>query len=153
MKLSYFIPVLFLAATPAVADQANVDIRANVPGTCTIEAVNPIDFGDLDQSTAAPDRTAPGDVRYWCSKGLQYTVEMGHGSNYQGNKRRMKGQANTNSSDYLPYELTANSALGGNGRGPNTPETFRMTGKVKGPDYNAVSVGAFLDTVVITISP
>jgi spore coat protein U-like protein len=140
-------------ALPALADQSSVDVRANIRGTCKIDAVNPVDFGDLDQGASAPDRTAPGDVRYWCSKGLQYSVTIGIGNNAQGTARRMKGQATTNSSEFLPYEIVADSALSGNGRGPQTPETFRMTGKVKGPDYNSLSVGAFLDTLVVTISP
>jgi spore coat protein U-like protein len=145
--------MLLLAVAPAYADQANVDVRANILGTCKIDSTQPVDFGDLTQSTAAPDKTAPGSVRYWCSKGVQYTVTIGNGNNYQGNTRRMKGQANTNSSEFLPYELTANSAMGGNGHGPNSPDQFQMTGKVKGPDYNNASVGGFLDTVVVTISP
>ena len=149
-------PVLaFLALVPltVAADQANVEIRANILGTCKIESVQPIDFGDLEPSTSPADKTAPGTVRYWCTKGAPYTVTLGNGSNYLGSTRRMKGQASTNSTEFLAYEITADSALTGTGVGPNTPVDFAMTGKVKGPDYNAVSVGGFLDTVIVTILP
>jgi spore coat protein U-like protein len=148
-------PCLLLAAfaLPAVADQANVDVRANIRGTCKIESVTAVDFGDLDQSTTAPDRTAPGTVRYWCSKGLTYDIDIGLGNNASGTNRRMKGQASTNATEFLPYQLTADSALRRTGNGPQTPVTFQMTGTVRGADYNVVSVGGFLDTIIVTVSP
>jgi spore coat protein U-like protein len=89
-------------------------------------------------------------VRYWCSKGAPYTVTIGNGNNYSAG-RRMKGQSSTNSAEFLAYEVLADTALTGTGIGPNTPVDFRMTGKVKGPDYNSVSVGGFIDTLVVTI--
>ena len=144
--------VALIALLPLVAfaDQASVDVRANIRGTCRIDSMVAIDFGDLEQSTAPTDKTAPGSVRYWCSKGAPYTVTIGNGNNYSAG-RRMKGLSSTNSSEFLPYEVLADSALTGTGVGPATPVDFRMTGKIKGPDYNAVSVGGFLDTLSVTI--
>jgi spore coat protein U-like protein len=151
---AFLVPLVAAAlAGPALADQTNVDVRANIRGTCKVESATAVDFGDLDQGVSAPDRTGPGTVRYWCSKGLTYNVTMGNGNNAEGTNRRMKGQASTNSSEFLPYQLTADSPLTGTGRGPQSPETFQMTGTVKGTDYNVVSVGGFLDTVVVTVSP
>jgi spore coat protein U-like protein len=141
-------------AFPALADQTNVDVRASIAGTCKVVSVTAIDFGNLEQGATAPDRTSPGTLSYWCSKGLTYNVSLGNGNNYDGTTRRMKGQASTNAADYLPYQVMADSLLAGRtGRGPATPETVTMTGTVKGADYNNVSVGAFLDTIVVTVSP
>jgi spore coat protein U-like protein len=145
--------ILIALALPAAADQANVDVRANIKGTCKIESIASIDFGDLEQGTTASDRTAPGTVRYWCSKGLTYNITVGDGNNSDGTTRRMKGQASTNASEFLPYQVVADSAITGTGRGPQTPENFQMTGTVRGPDYNVVSVGGFLDTIIVTVSP
>ena len=137
----------------AFAADTSVDVRANIKGTCVIDTVTAIDFGDLEQGTTAADRTAPGSVRYWCTKGLVYNVTMSAGSNASGTVRRMKGQATTNSTEFLPYELTAGSPATGTGRGPTTPETFTINGSVRGADYNSLSVGGFMDTVVVTIAP
>jgi len=140
-------------ALAAAADDASVDVRANIKGTCVIDLVTTIDFGDLQQGTTAPDRTAPGSVRYWCTKGLKYTVALGDGNNNQGNKRRMKGVATTNSTEFLPYDLTSDAPASGTGAGPTTLATVNLTATVRGADYNALSVGQFKDTVVVTIAP
>jgi spore coat protein U-like protein len=141
------------SSLPAIAAESSVDVRANIKGTCVIDQVTAVEFGDLQQGTTAPDRTAPGSVRYWCTKGLAYTVAIGTGSNAQGEIRRMKGVATTNSTEYLPYTLTSGSAASAVGVGPATPVTLTLTGAVKGTDYNVLSVGQLKDTVVVTIAP
>ena len=137
----------------AVAADASVDVRANIKGTCVIDQVTPIDFGDLEQGTTAPDRTVPGTVRYWCSKGLVFTITTGNGNNASGTQRRMKGVATTNSTEFLAYTLSPDVPASGTGAGPATLMTLTLTGSVRGADYNALSVGQFLDTVVVTIAP
>ena len=144
---------LVAIALPAAAADKQVDVRANIKGTCVIDLATAVDFGDLEQATTAPDRTAPGSVRYWCTKGLAYTVTMGNGNNASGTQRRMKGIATTNSTEFLAYDLTAGSPATGTGAGPAAPVTFTMTGTVRGANYNVLSVGQFMDTVVVTIAP
>jgi spore coat protein U-like protein len=145
----------FLLSIPlcAIAADASVDVRANIKGTCVIDLVTMIDFGDLEQGTTAPDRTAPGTVRYWCSKGLVFTITTGNGNNASGTQRRMKGVATTNSTEFLPYTLAPDAVLSGTGAGPAAPVTHTITGTVRGADYNALSVGQFSDTVIVTIAP
>jgi hypothetical protein len=65
----------------------------------------------------------------------------------------MKGQAATNSTEYLAYDLTGATAATRTGVGPATPETLTLTASVRGADYNTLSVGALMDTVVVTIAP
>jgi spore coat protein U-like protein len=144
---------LFVVALPAAAADTPVDVRANIKGTCVIDLVTAIDFGDLEQGTTAPDRTSPGSVRYWCSKGLVYTVTIGNGTNASGSQRRMKGQASTNSAEFLPYDLTSDAPPTGTGAGPAALATVALTATVRGADYNVLSVGQFLDTVTVTIAP
>jgi len=153
-KLAIVIGTATLAcAFSATAAESNVDVRANIKGTCVIEQVTAVEFGDLQQGTTAPDRTAPGSVRYWCTKGLVYTVGISKGANASGDIRRMKGVATTNSSEYLAYTLTTSSPASATGVGPATPVTLALTGTVKGTDYNVLSVGQLKDTVVVTIAP
>jgi spore coat protein U-like protein len=144
---------LVALAFSASADQARMDVNAELIGICKVDSMTPIDFGDLEQGSTAPDRVAPGSVRYWCSKGQRYTIKLDDGANPQAvGARRMKGQASTNSTEYLPYELRPRRESG-TGLGPQAPEVFEMEAEVKGRDYNTLSVGGFLDTVVVTISP
>jgi len=142
-----------VCALPAAAATTNLDVRANVKATCVIDQVTSIDFGDLNQGTTAPDRTAPGSVRYWCTKGATYTVATGNGNNASGTQRRMKGVATTNSTEFLPYTLTSDAPASGTGAGAAAPATVTFTAGVKGTDYNVLSVGQLKDTVVVTITP
>ena len=142
-----------LIATAAYADTANLNVNANILGTCVIQSVQSVSFGDLQQGTTAPDKTAPGAITYWCTKGASYTVNLGLGNNPSGTTRRMQGQATTNSAEFLPYDLVSDSPTSGTGKGPAAPETHNVTGTVRGADYNALSVGGFQDTVIVTITP
>ena len=152
MKRLVAIGAASLAAV-ASADTANLNVTANIKGTCQIQSVRSVDFGDLTQGTTAADKTAPGSLVYWCTKGVSYSVSLGNGNNYSANLRRMKGQASTNQTEYLPYQLTSSSPTSGIGKGPQAPETHNVSGTVKGADYNTLSVGGFLDTVVVTVNP
>jgi spore coat protein U-like protein len=152
--MRFAIPLLAAALPLAVfAADTSVDVRANIKGTCVIDAVTVIDFGDLEQGTTAPDRTQAGSVRYWCSKGLVYRVTLGNGNNASGTQRRMKGIATTNSTEFLAYQLTSDAPASGTGAGPATLATVALTATVRGVDYNVLSVGQFMDTVVVTIAP
>jgi spore coat protein U-like protein len=114
--------------------------------------VTPIDFGDLEQSLASPDRIAVGNVVFWCSVGLRYDVSANDGLNPNKGDRRMKGQAATNSNEFLTYDLHPRRGESGTGLGPLQPLAFEMEATVKGKNYDPVSVGQFLDTVVVTIT-
>src|SRR3954469_18112501 len=113
---------LLAMALPAAADQANVDVGAQLIGTCKIGAVTPIDFGDLVQSTNSPDRIAYGSLAFWCSKGLRYTVTVDDGQSPNKGSRRMKGQVSTNATEYLTYDLRPRGRESGTGLGPQYPE-------------------------------
>jgi len=130
-----------------------MEVRSNIVGRCTIDQALPIDFGDLQQGTTAPDRTTSGSVSYWCSKGLQYLITVNYGANNQFLSRRMKGQDATNSTEYLSYDLTPRLPQLGTGLGPAAPQRFEMQASIKGRDYNTLSVGGLRDTIVVTISP
>jgi spore coat protein U-like protein len=92
-------------------------------------------------------------VRYWCTKGLVYSVTMGNGNNASGAQRRMKGMAATNSTEFLAYDLTSDAPATATGAGPGALATVALTASVRGADYNALSVGDLMDTVVVTIAP
>jgi spore coat protein U-like protein len=148
------IGVAFLAlAFSASADQANMDVGVELIGICRIRQVNPIDFGDLEQSATSPDRTAIGSLHFWCSKGLRYNVKADDGLHSSKGTRRMKGHAATNNLEFLSYDLRPRNTERGIGLGPDFPEVFEMEAAVKGENYDPLSVGPLRDIVVVTISP
>ena len=151
-NLSHAIAILLLSG-PALADTANVNVSANIKGICKIESIQSVDFGDLIQGANAADKTAPGTVNYWCTKGVAYTVTLGTGQNAAGAVRQMQGQASTNSTELLPYDLILPTPPPTTGRGPQTPEALALQGTVKATDYNTKSVGGFRDTVIVTVTP
>jgi hypothetical protein len=144
---------LLASALSASADQDSLDVNAELIGICKIDSATPIDFGDLDQSIASPNRTAVGSVRFWCSKGLRYKVAVDDGLNSSQGTRRMKGEAASNSSEFLSYDLRALGAGGDTGLGPQSPQVFEMEAEVRGENYDSLSVGPLRDTLVVTISP
>ena len=148
-----FAAVLLVAGSLALADTANVNVNANIKGICKIDSIQSVDFGDLIQGANAVDRTAPGAVNYWCTKGVAYTVTLGTGQQPAGAIRQMQGQASTNSSEVLPYDLIMPTPPPTTGRGPQTPESLALQASVKASDYNLKSVGGFRDTVIVTVTP
>src|SRR6188768_4006522 len=112
---------LFALALSASADQARLDVNAELIGICKIDSATPIDFGDLVQSANSPDRIAVGSVRFWCSKGLRYTITMDDGLHSSKGSRRMKGEAASNSDEYLSYDLRPRGREGDTGLGPQSP--------------------------------
>jgi len=140
-------------ALSASADQARLDVNAELIGICKIDSATPIDFGDLEQGVASPDRIAVGSVRFWCSKGLKYKITMDDGLHSSKGSRRMKGEGPSNQGEFLSYDLRSRGTEGSTGLGPNSPEIFEMEAEVKGVNYDPLSVGPLRDTVVVTISP
>jgi len=148
------IGVAFLAlALSASADQASMDVGAELIGTCQIDRVVPIDFGDLEQSRNSPNRTAVGAVLFWCSKGLRYKIKADDGLHSSKGSRRMKGEGSVNVDEYLSYDLRPRFSEHDSGMGPLYPVLFEMEAEVRGENYDPLSVGPLRDTVVVTISP
>jgi spore coat protein U-like protein len=145
--------VLLAFAFSASADQTRMDVDAELIGSCEITEVRAIDFGDLEQSAASPNRFAVGSVFFWCTRGMRYQIAVDNGLHANNGIRRMKGEGASNALEYLPYQLTSLGGAGGTGLGPNYPEFFDMEAQVLGVNYDALSVGPLRDTVVVTISP
>jgi hypothetical protein len=145
--------ILFALALPASADQTRMDVETELIGTCEITEVRPINFGDLEQSTASPNRIAAGSVLFWCTKGMRYQVALDDGLHSNKGARRMKGEGASNSLEYLTYGLRSLGSTGGTGLGPHYPEFFDVEVEVLGLNYDPLSIGPLRDTVVVTISP
>ena len=96
-------------STPAAAQSASASfqVSANVLRICTISATD-IAFGSYNpigaNETAALDQT--GTVTLRCTRGTGWTLALGPGGNFSGTRRM---QHATTATEYLPYELYADS--------------------------------------------
>ncbi|VTU42860.1 MULTISPECIES: Csu type fimbrial protein [unclassified Variovorax] len=138
-----------LGSSAFAADNANVQVLANVQGTCKFLAAPDVNFGTLDPG-AGGDVNAKTDVSFWCTKGANYTLNVGNGANFDSatTARRMKSATG----DYIKYELSPVNASG-IGTGRSTPLTFSMNALLRGSDYIDATVGEYQDTVQLTVTP
>ena len=144
---------LFLLAVAAGAaaqsgDTRTMQVSAYVKGSCRFESTPNINFGDLDPA-AASDKTQRVAVTFKCTKGVTYLLSVGNGLHAQGTRNRMKS---TIGNEYIPYDITPRTQRGV-GKGFSTTDTVDVEGAVKGTDYVNVRVGAYHDTVILSVQP
>lgn len=135
-------------AAAQVGDTRQIQVTASVLGSCRFESALNLDFGNLDPANAV-DKKQTANVAFKCTKGVAYTFTVGNGLHALSGTNRMKGASG---SDYIPYTIDPKSLLGA-GKGFGTSEAITLTGAVKGTDYHNVAVGAYSDTVILTIEP
>lgn len=129
-------------------DSKTMDISANVIGTCKYSSTPALAFGVLDQ-TLASDATASGNLQFWCSKGVSYTLSdqanpgVGDGA--------FAGSIG-NGTDTIPYTITYNNFTG-NGAGKTTLNSSTLSAKILNGNYVNVSAGAYTGVVTFTITP
>jgi spore coat protein U-like protein len=140
--------LLALGGAAHAADSANLGVTANVVGNCQILSTTPVDFGTLDPASTV-DATGAGAVSFWCTKNATFTLSMNDGLNADGGVRRMKGPGAT---DFIAYNLTA-ASTSGQGQGRTSPLNVAVNGLVAAANYADAAVGAYSDTVVISITP
>lgn len=137
------VPKLALAA-----DSTTLLVTANVVGNCKITGTTPVAFGQLDPA-ATGNVTASGSVTFWCTKGASWTLSANTGSNPSGGQMRMKGPG---ASDFIVYSLAFASTTG-TGIGANSPVTVNANGTVAQSAFANATVGAYSDSVTVTITP
>jgi len=152
-----FVGVLVLGSrvVSAATATANLTVTATVIASCTVTA-GTVAFGSYDP-TASVNVDQSGTFTVACTRGTPATVGLGTGVNPSGAIRRM-----TNGVDFLAYELykeTGRTNVWGNTGGAlvslpaapsNAPQTLTVFGRVA-PGQN-VGIGAYADTVVITVT-
>lgn len=141
MKQPVWIMLLLCAAGPAAAQ------------SCTV-TVSPVVFGNYSPLAAAPLDTT-GRVIVDCSDTAGYVVALNAGANGGSfNNRHL-----ANGGSRLFYQLYSDSArtrIWGNGTGGSTtvqaPASATLTVYARVPARQNVAVGAYADTVLVTIS-
>ena len=111
-----------------------------------------LDFGNLDPTSGATVN-ASATVNFRCQGSdpvASYSISDDDGLHETGpNANRM--QHAINAAEYIPYSLTMSPLSGSAPK--NVPQTLTVDGTINGPDYATALIGAYADTVVISILP
>ena len=140
--------MVMTAGTAMAADTANVDVTAAVAPACAFSSTPTLDFGTLDQASAA-DATAAGNLVFWCTTGAVYTLTD------QNNPLVVDGAypgTLISGGDTIPYTIayTNTSGLGG---GFGVPIASALTATIVNADYVGSPPGVYTETVTFTITP
>lgn len=137
---------LALTGVAHAADNT-MTVTASINGACGfVLPTSTLAFGVLDPTSSA-DATGTASVDYWCTTGTVASTTAGNGANWDGSVRRMKDGTN-----YVPYSLAVAGGTG-TGAGKSNPLTMTVTGTVANGNYINAAVGAYVDTVTLTVTP
>lgn len=141
---------LALATGVAVADTQSVTVQANVQGLCKFNTgQSPVmDFGTIDPS-GSTSATASVNVLYRCTKGTAVTAVTPTGA------RTLAGTG-TAAGDTMSYTLAVTSGgtgTTGTGFGTGNDLTLALGGTITAANYQNKTVGAYSETVTVTITP
>lgn len=149
VSLALFSLILLAVLTgSALAATQDLNVSAQVVGTCRFESANDINFGALDQ-TATADVTAPGNLVFWCTKNASYT--LGDETNPTVADGSFTGTL-AGTDDSIDYELTYTN-YSGSGAGKTSPITSTITATIANADYVDAPAGNYTDTVTFTLTP
>ncbi|MCS7311674.1 MAG: spore coat U domain-containing protein [Acidobacteria bacterium] len=163
--LGAFLALLALVLMPRViaGDTAQVNVLANVLGTCKFVSGATLNFGNLDPSVGT-DANATTSLQFWCTRGASYTITDNNGQNSSGTTQRMKHA--TVATELIPYSYcytssgpaptpctTDTTSVTGTGSGPQNPITLNISGTITGSNYTNALVGSYSDTVNMNITP
>lgn len=144
-----------MTAPALAADTDIVSVGATVLTKNNCKFNNPssasLAFGNIDPSSSG-NATATATLSIRCggaSPIVSYALNHDSGLHETGvNANRMK-QATLN--EYLPYALTLTPASGTIPK--NTDQTITLSGTITPANFQNAAMGAYADTVVITLSP
>jgi len=142
------------SGSTAIAGSGNLQVTANVQGSCTVGASS-LPFGTYDPA-ATTDLTVNGSISLTCAAGA-YQIGLDQGANAVGVSRNM-----TNGVDKLGYKLyksAADQTAGtewddtSNYLSYTTADALTHSVTVIGviPQAQTVGVGSYSDTVIVNV--
>lgn len=139
------------------ADNATVDVSATVVSNSNCRFVPPgataaLDFGSLDPlSPVDVTRTVGMVIRCGGPAGNAIYLIVDDDGLHESGPGSQRMQHAVNAAAFLPYEFSYSPASATIPR--NTNAAITVTGTVRGVDYSGALVGAYADTVTLTIVP
>ncbi len=131
-------------------------------GNCKItagSATSTLAFGALDPAAGGTVNATYGGGTFTCTKGQAFTVTSDDGlweSSAGGANNRMKLAAATDCSvatNCIRYTLASITSGTGAGHGAGNEISFAVTGQTLIADYQNANLGAYGDTVTLTVAP
>jgi len=150
--VSFILPILALAAGPAVAATATTTftVSATVVAACSVSATS-LAFGSY---TGAGNVDQTSTISVTCSNGTDYSVALNDGANASGSTRQMTAGG----SNYLTYQMYSdaarttvwNAAAPVTGTGNGAAQSLTVYGRI--PSGQSVAAGSYSDTVQVTVT-
>lgn len=136
---------LAMLAMAGTAMAINVEVSATIQPECAITGSDDLVFGTLSASMATNvDRS--GAVRFWCTTGTNYNVQI-NGAAPAAGTRTMTGGANS-----LNYTFTPSTTTTGAGTGSNAPLSYSYQATLTPTQVAPAVAAAYSETLNITIN-
>ncbi len=145
-----------IATTGYAGDNTTVSVTATVLSKSNCKFRPPktaaLNFGTLDPANPV-DKNASATIIFYCAGSAPmatFFISDDDGL-YETGPDASRMKHTTITTEYLPYSFTVSPTSGTVLK--NTDQTLTISGTVLGVDYQDASVGAYSDTVVISIEP
>lgn len=140
---------LLLGASLAMGATSTLTVSATVAASCQFSAATAtLNFGTLDP-TVSTNATVSVTPTIWCTKGTAYTVVAGGTGTYTAGTYNGTMKYLTNS---IPYSFIINNDTGA-GLGKGTALPIKLDGTIVNANYINAQIGAYTDTVTLTVTP
>jgi len=143
--------VVMAACVPAAMAQTtmNMEVKANVTGTCVLDAANALDFGDLDPANATVVNK-PTTIEYRCTRGrTPASITIGGKLSTEGYAGSMSGPGG----DTIPFSLAWGGYTAGQGMASDKKVSLTVNGTIASGTYANVSAGAYSVQVPVVFTP
>jgi spore coat protein U-like protein len=144
--------VLTFAGRSMAADTADIQVSAEVVGSCTMAQLTDMDFGALPDPAVFPySAVTLGQVDVTCPVAVAFTVDEVSGANDASctGGPHCVGLA----AFYIDYATTNLPQLGvGIGMGVGNEVTVNIDGDIT-MDYSLAPVGVYTDTLTLNVNP
>ncbi|WP_297572763.1 spore coat protein U domain-containing protein [uncultured Deefgea sp.] len=145
-----FAIALALLSSSGFAATKNIDIKANIVGTCAFVNADAItlDFGSLTEGTAPSPQEAK--AQFWCTKGTTVNLTANEGANAVSSQMNLK--STTGDTELIPYALTLSKASE-IGAGKSNPIELTVNATMEATAADSKPAGDYSDTVTLTLLP
>jgi spore coat protein U-like protein len=150
------ITTIAIATITCAADSNVVSVTATVlsRGNCTFRSKTAaLNFGSLDPANPI-DKSVETTIIYRCqaqgNKPITFAINDDSGL-YETGPNAPRMRHTTELTEYLPYSLALTPTSGTVSKTIDFP--LRVTGTLRGVDYQSAAMGSYSDTVVVSIEP
>ncbi|MGH8397838.1 MAG: Csu type fimbrial protein [Gammaproteobacteria bacterium] len=147
---------------PATNGPKNINVRANVQGSCASVTAGDVAFGTLDPSTVNSNEVVTSNVTVNCTNGTPFGVVMDAGLHAATPGDTTTRRMMDTTGDFLPYHLCTDSLCANEigadltgayitGTGVSGSQSVVFYGMVKLSDLQVAPAGNYSDTVTVTL--